>query len=1214
MTISDLVFDKNLQFVLNHKEKTRSRQRITDFVSLSGNAIELSGCNTKSICDFVNSGSKKPFQLVILNTQKSERTPGEIVSSKTIFTSSEGIIFEDGKILFSTDNGLYVSIDEYNYLQSNGELNGNEFFAKSVNKDKDVLSLWKYQIRRSSEARKDKGINIMYLTIGSIQWLMKDAKDKNKKSMVTSPLFLCPIKEDFNSKEVPRFTIIQPRLNVNSTLARVIKEEFSIDLFEGISSNISFSDLEDKIDLIEKKLDAVREIKFQKNRIHICLLDSSNEMICQAVERRLDNIVACPLISVFSGAETYLQKYDNQIRSSIYPLPADDTQIEVIQKIIAGESLNVTASPGSGKSVTAVNAAVNLLINKKSVCIMSEKAAANEVVLNYFKKIGLETFCLPIDNRTTVKSVISRIKVSISKVNVYVDTDEAKAVIESYKEVENELKKFNKIYDNIPELGTNLYSLIGEAIVYNDYKCEDYFNISTSKYQKLKRKVKELQSQYIDTISITEWNSYLESGSTGDDEQDEMLDEAICELEKMGIDIINLVKNIDIEKSRVAQVVVSQLARLIANFYIDEYDLKSFGNKKLKMLYKKLLEMSNAMREVSISFVKQELCQIIKEAMNNNKFVELLDRLATSRISLQDFFHKYGSEIIKFCPIIIGTPCALVQYDSLNVFDAIIVDESSQMPFTNILPFLMNQRQLIVFGDPQQLSITDFYLSSRDYEKKDGEEFDLSETDKSLLHVVQSKLPSCQLLYHYRSKTEHLITISNHYCYDGLLNVAPDYYFGRENLPEELGCELVELNNVEISQKGANLTEAREIVNRVIEIRKNHPDKTVGIITLNEVQQSGINDVIDEFVDKDSSLAELLYLNGEKLFLRTLENAQGKEADVIFISIGHYRRNSNGSINKQISILNKEGYSNRLNVLFTRAREKVVVTISFSYKELKNSDKGVFRLYEYLRYIDTGEYEDMVNSNSDVIDKYNEILVSKISELLHNHDVYGRVGNRDLTVDVGLVRSNDKHYDIGLLFPNKALSANTICTKVAVLERAGWNILPLSPITCFTKPDKFSSQLSKELEEKMKFNSKCLTNYATENKPSVLFTLDDLEVKPECLESAITIKEFLDVNYILAYENVFPKEIREADDKNIIKQVKAGNNLAKIKLYLLKLKQFVEENRLNDLLNNVVELYKKESVVSYLYAQLLRVRANPQDANLINKLLQEAKECGIKII
>jgi len=1222
---------QNLSFVNMHVEKTRGRQRASGFIRPAATSLSLRGLTASSVLKNLNESKKRVFEIVIIDgAEKNVRERGDVVSVGSVFPSSERLVWTDLGISFLTDDGVLVNMDEYAYVQKHG-INKNQFFAQSVVKGGEVKSCWKALTRRSAEARKDKAINILYLTFASVSWMPDEANVQIKKGKAVSPLFLCQVREDSNSKSLPRFTVTGAKLQLNSILARMIKAKYFVDLFEGIDkTEIDFEEFDKCLEIIKRNLSHLSEVVINENDMRLCLLDSSNESMCQAVERNKEKIVSNSLISVFSGAEDYVFKSDeNNLPFAIYPLPADDSQREVVQKVVAGECLNVHAGPGTGKSQTVVNVVANLLLQGKSVCVASEKAAANEVFVNYSARCGMEKYCLVLNERTSVKEIISQIKRSLNCSKAYVDTDRALAVINSYREAERELEKLNGIYDVIPQLGFSLYSVLGDALAYEDLQCNYLFSFEHKNYRKLLHKIDDLQQQLIDTATEEEWRSYILNGTTEDEEQDEMFEEAICEIMQLGVDFLSFVKQKSVKKCEIATVLKAQIARFVASEYIESNSLKAYGNRKLKMLYKKLMMASANLRAVSSAFVQQQLALRLVRASKNNRFVELLDRLSTARISLTDFFNTYGKDVLGLCPIIVSTPGVLVGFDKLNSFDVLVIDESSQMPFTNVLPFLTGDRQLVAFGDPLQLDITTYFESTDMYEHTDGEEYDLSQTDKSILHVMQGKLPGCQLKYHYRSKTQHLITVSNERCYDGILNVAPDLYIGRENLPKHLGYKIVKIDNPVLSSK-ANLSEAKETVKQILEVRRSQPEKTIGVITFNEHQQTAILDEIERAQGESADDMALLSCGEEFLWVRTLDNAQGKEADSVIICVGHCHHNKDGSITKRISGIDKEGGLNRLNVLFTRAREKVTVIMSFSYKELKNTtNKGIYRFYEYLRYANTGEFEttDLSLKTNDAL---NKLLLNKISGALNGYKVTGKVGRDNMTVDVALSKAGESCFSLGMLLSGKKLSPNAISTKVAVLERAGWKLLPLSPISCFTKPEVFTTQIVKEIGEGVNYTLNEPENFIIDNPPSNLFKFQDFLDGEELLEQIkkqeeeerreaskhkfnLTGSELLAIDFDRAYQDIWNSDVKQATPSRLMTMAKLNNMQARLRIILLKLPEYIKRGLLEDLIKAAYKGYGYDHVYGYFYAQLLRFRGDKQDEALVNQLTEEAKRIGIKV-
>ena len=94
-----------------------------------------------------------------------------------------------------------------------------------------------------------------------------------------------------------------------------------------------------------------------------------------------------------------------------------------------------------------------------------------------------------------------------------------------------------------------------------------------------------------------------------------------------------------------------------------------------------------------------------------------------------------------------------------------------------------------------------------------------------------------------------------------------------------------------------------------------------------------------------------VYQEGQ-LEIRNLENTQGIEADLILISIG-YGKNEKEELRLNFGPVNQVNGANRLNVLFTRAREKMVVFTSIKSSDFPlSSNRGVTVLHDFLAHIE----------------------------------------------------------------------------------------------------------------------------------------------------------------------------------------------------------------------------------------------------------------------
>ncbi|CAM5440736.1 hypothetical protein TMEC54S_03234 [Thauera mechernichensis] len=97
----------------------------------------------------------------------------------------------------------------------------------------------------------------------------------------------------------------------------------------------------------------------------------------------------------------------------------------------------------------------------------------------------------------------------------------------------------------------------------------------------------------------------------------------------------------------------------------------------------------------------------------------------------------------------------------------------------------------------------------------------------------------------------------------------------------------------------------------------------------------------------------------EPFFVKNLENVQGDERDVIFISIG-YGRNESGRVAKEFGPLNLDGGERRLNVLISRAKMAMEVFCNFTAGDLElneNARHGIRALKHFLQFAETGQLD-----------------------------------------------------------------------------------------------------------------------------------------------------------------------------------------------------------------------------------------------------------------
>ena len=88
---------------------------------------------------------------------------------------------------------------------------------------------------------------------------------------------------------------------------------------------------------------------------------------------------------------------------------------------------------------------------------------------------------------------------------------------------------------------------------------------------------------------------------------------------------------------------------------------------------------------------------------------------------------------------------------------------------------------------------------------------------------------------------------------------------------------------------------------------RSNPDQSLGVIAFSQRQQMAILDELERLRRMDSSLEEFFSDDlDEPFFVKNLENVQGDERDIIFLSIG-YGPDENGRVSMRFGPLNRQG-------------------------------------------------------------------------------------------------------------------------------------------------------------------------------------------------------------------------------------------------------------------------------------------------------------------
>ena len=132
--------------------------------------------------------------------------------------------------------------------------------------------------------------------------------------------------------------------------------------------------------------------------------------------------------------------------------------------------------------------------------------------------------------------------------------------------------------------------------------------------------------------------------------------------------------------------------------------------------------------------------------------------------------------------------------------------------------------------------------------------------------------------------------------------------------------------------KRTNLIEAEAVANAVAAYARTCPELSLGLVTFSTAQRDAIEDLLEVKRRSDTAFDDLLREGkAEDVFVKNLENVQGDERDVIVVSVGYGPRVAGARLDSMaFGPVSADGGERRLNVLFTRARSRCEIFVSFA--------------------------------------------------------------------------------------------------------------------------------------------------------------------------------------------------------------------------------------------------------------------------------------------
>jgi transcription elongation GreA/GreB family factor len=258
------------------------------------------------------------------------------------------------------------------------------------------------------------------------------------------------------------------------------------------------------------------------------------------------------------------------------------------------------------------------------------------------------------------------------------------------------------------------------------------------------------------------------------------------------------------------------------------------------------------------------------------------------------------------------------------------------------------------------------------------------------------------------------------------------------------------------------------------------PDRSLGVVTLNQKQRDLImeefeytiagNRAVQSYVDTWKEKNDGL----EEFFIKNLENVQGDERDVIYIGTVYGAEEPGARVMQRFGPINGLAGKRRLNVLFTRAKQKIVTFSSMTAADIEaeeNGNPGAYMLKRWLEYVASGVLDGGEITEREPDSDFEVFVIEQIKAI--GCVAIPQVGVAGYFVDIG-VRHPEWPYGFilgvecdGATYHSAKSARDRDRLRQEILEGLGWKLHRIWSTDWFNNPRQEVERLRKIIVDRL---------------------------------------------------------------------------------------------------------------------------------------------------
>ncbi len=612
----------------------------------------------------------------------------------------------------------------------------------------------------------------------------------------------------------------------------------------------------------------------------------TSQGILAAIYSRIDYVDEKTAATVYLDSQRGIKKRKKD--TILFPFGCNASQERAVKAALSNQISVIQGPPGTGKTQTILNIIANLLVEGKSILVVSNNNSATENVLEKLSKNGLGFLVAPLGNRENKEAFIAN-QPSLNPELPSCDRSGTE-LRRASSEVKVSLEKVESVFEMHERLASCRQELAQVEVEKEHYKMEYAGELSEKKVKITSANILRISQRLKNYANIYQADT-----------------PHLMKRIKRMFDKVRIELHLRISMGLKQNLTYESIPRLIT--LLDWL----FYTRKIEELKQEIDDIENHLSQLNAAALMKSLTDnsmTILKASVAQRYKNERKTIA----SVKDLFNN-AKEVLDNYPIVLSTTfSSKTCFNSDTIFDYVIMDEASQVSVETGLLALTCAKNAVIVGDTMQLPnvITDDDKLKLDEIRKSYDIPDSYDVARhSFLSSVLATLPMVPetlLREHYR-------------CHPDIINFCNQRFYGGNLLimtkRDDDEKHLLALTTMP-GQHCRGHYNQREIDAVKIEL----------LPLLRNREQTGIIAPYNKQVDQ-------FHTQIPDIEVATVHKYQGREKDVIIMSV------------TDDVITEFTDNANLLNVAVSRAKDKFCLVVTGNPQELKGN---IHDLLEYIRY------------------------------------------------------------------------------------------------------------------------------------------------------------------------------------------------------------------------------------------------------------------------